>query len=128
MAGGLIVDVDPKRLNPLSLAVVGKLGDILTGSGALELEDNTRGWRRHQVLRYFCGSDAYARLVRLQVLVANQIRYTITPKAATDEIYLDGLIPEGAPLKLRIIRDPLTDPTALPSPFPDIDVRFEVFG
>ena len=128
MAGGLIVDVDPKRLNPLSLAVVGKLGDILTGSGALELEDTTRGWRRHQVLRYFCGSDAYARLVRLQVLVANQIRYTITPKASTDEIYLDGLIPEGAPLKLRIIRDPLTNPAALPSPFPDVDVRFEVFG
>ena len=128
MAGGLIVDVDPKRLNPLSLAVVGKLGDILTGSGALELEDTTRGWRRHQVLRYFCGSDAYARLVRLQVLVANQIRYTITPAGATDELYLDGLVPEGAPLKLRIIRDPLTNPAALPSPFPDIDVRFEVFG
>ena len=128
MGRGLIVDLDPQVLNPLSLALVGKLGDILTGSGAIELEDQTRGWRRHQVLRYFCGSDAYARLVRLQVLVANQIRYTITPAGATDELYLDGLVPEGAPLKLRIIRDPLTNPAALPSPFPDIDIRFEVFG
>jgi hypothetical protein len=128
MGRGLIVDLDHQALNPLSLALVGKLGDILTGSGAIELEDQTRGWRRHQVLRYFCGSDAYARLVRLQVFVAGQIRYTITPAGATDELYLEGLVPEGAPLKLRIIRDPMTNPAALPSPFPDVDVRFEVFG
>jgi hypothetical protein len=128
MGRGLIVDLDPQALNPLSLALVGKLGDILTGSGAIETEDKTRGWRRHQVLRYFCGSNAYARLVRLQVLVADQIRYTITPAGATDELYLEGLVPEGAPLKLRIIRDPMTNPAALPSPFPDVDVRFEVFG
>lgn len=128
MGRGLIVDLDPRELNPLSLALVGKLGTVLVGSGSIETEDKTRGWRRHQLLRYFCGSDAFARLVRLQILVADEIRYTITPKGASDELYLDGLVPEGAPLKLRLVRDPLTDPAALPNPFPDIDVRFEVFG
>ncbi|HEX9081462.1 MAG TPA: hypothetical protein VF768_04230 [Holophagaceae bacterium] len=128
MGKGLIVDVDPRELNPLSLALVGKLGDILTVSGAIEVEDTTRGMRRHQLFRYYCGSDAYARMVRLQVLVADQIRYTITPKSANDEFYLDGLISEGDPFKLRISRDLMTDPAALPNPFPDVDVRFEAFG
>lgn len=128
MGRGLIVDLDPRELNPLSLALIGKLGDVLVGGGSIEAEDSSRGWRRHQLFRYFCGSDAYARLVRLQVMVADEIRYTITPSGASDELYLDGLVPEGAPIKLRIIRDPLTDPAALPTPFPDIDVRFEVFG
>lgn len=128
MGRGLIVDLDPRELNPLSLALVGKLGDVLAGAGQIQAEDATRGWRRHQVIRYFCGSDAYARLVRLQIVVADEVRYNITPKGAQDELYIDGLIPEGAPLTLRIVRDPLTDPAALPLPFPDIDVRFEVFG
>lgn len=66
--------------------------------------------------------------MRLQVVVADEIRYNITPKGAQDEIYIDGLIPEGAPLTLRIVRDPLTNPAALPANFPDVDVRFEVFG
>lgn len=128
MGRGLIVDLDPRELNPLSLTLTGKLGEVLLGSGSLEAEDISRGWRRYQLLRYFCGSDAYARLVRLQLIVSDEVRQTITPKGASDELYLDGLVPEGAPLKIRIVRDPLTNPLALPNPFPDIDVRFEVFG
>lgn len=123
-----LVDIDPRELNPLSLALVGKLGNVLTVAGLIETQDEARGWRRYQMLRYFCGSLAYARIVRLQILVAGEVRYTITPKGAEDELYLDGLIPPGAPLTLRIIRDPLTSVAALPVPFPDIDVRFEVFG
>lgn len=123
-----LVDVDPRELNPLSLALVGKLGDVLLVSGLIEKQDESRGWRRYQLLRYFCGSLAYARLVRLQILVAGEVRYTITPKGAEDELYLDGLVPPGEPLTLRIIRDPLTSVLALPAEFPDIDIRFEVFG
>lgn len=123
-----ILDIDPRDLNPLSLALVGKLGEVLVGSGMIEAQDQSRGWRRYQLLRYSCGSLAYARLVRLQLIVAGEIRYTITPKGAEDELYLDGFVPPGEPLTVRIIRDPLTSVAALPAPFPDIDVRFEVFG
>ncbi|MDP1832634.1 MAG: hypothetical protein Q8K67_11290 [Geothrix sp.] len=123
-----LVDIDPAELNPLSLALVGKLGDVLTGAGFIEAVDESRGWRRYQLLRYFCGSDAFARLVRLQIIVAGEVRQTITPKGAADELYLEGLVSPGQPLTLRIVRDPLTSAVVLPNPFPDVDVRFEVFG
>lgn len=123
-----LVDIDPAELNPLSLALVGKMANVLTGAGFIEKADETRGWRRYQLLRYFCGSEAWARLVRLQLVVAGEVRQTITPKGAEDELYLDGLVPPGAPLTIRIVRDPMTQPAALPNPFPDVDVRFEVFG
>lgn len=123
-----LVDIDPAELNPLSLALVGKMANVLTGAGFIEKADETRGWRRYQLLRYFCGSEAWARLVRLQLVVAGEVRQTITPKGAEDELYLDGLVPPGSPLTIRIVRDPMTQPAALPNPFPDVDVRFEVFG
>lgn len=88
-----LVDIDPRELNPLSLALVGKLGTVLVAAGSIEAQDETRGWRRYQMLRYFCGSLAYARLVRLQIIVSGEVRYTITPKGAEDELYLDGLGP-----------------------------------
>ena len=123
-----LVDIDPAELNPLSLALVGKLGQVMTGAGFIEKTDETRGWRRYQLLRYFCGSEAWARLVRLQLIVAGEVRQTITPKGGEDELYLEGLVPPGAPLTIRIVRDPMTQVAALPNPFPDVDVRFEIFG
>lgn len=127
-AGGLIVDVDPKQLNPLFLEVTGKLADVLRGQGYLSAKDRTRGIRRHQLFRYFCGDDTFARLVRVEVLVSGQTRYKITPKSGADEVYLDGLIAEGDELEIRITRAPQVVPAGLPDPLPDIDLRLEVFG
>jgi len=122
-----LVEIDPRDLNPLSLVLVGKLGTVMA-NGQIEAKDESRGWRRYQLLRYFCGSEVYSRAVRLQIAVAGEIRYTMTPKGPVDELYLDGLVWEGAPLVIRILRDPETNPAMLPNPFPDADVRFEVFG
>ena len=128
MGRGLIVDVDPGQLNPLYLELTGKVGDVLTDVGYVSTTDRTRGWRRHQLFRYFCGDDTWARLVRIQVLVSGQMRYQITPKSGADEIYLDGLIEEGASLEIRLVRGPQVAIGALPSPFPDVHLRLEVFG
>lgn len=128
MAGGLIVDVDPKTLNPLFLELTGKLAEVLTGSGYLSTTDRSRGWRRYQVIRYFCGDDTFARLVRIELIVSGELRYRITPASGTDTISLDGLIPEGAQLELRLTRAPQVAIAALPSPLPDVDLRLEVFG
>ncbi|HZU53211.1 MAG TPA: hypothetical protein VFF77_04920 [Holophagaceae bacterium] len=128
MAGGLIVDVDPKALNPLFLELTGKLVDVLTGQGYIVATDRTRGWRRHQLFRFFCGDDTFARLVRIEVVVSGETRYRITPKGGEDEIQLDGLIPEGAAFEIRLVRAPQLVIAALPSPMPDVDLRLEAFG
>ena len=128
MGKGLIVDVNPSQLNPLFLELTGKMGDLLTGRGYLSATDRTRGWRRHQLLRYFCGDDTWARLVRIRLLVSGELRYSITPKSGADEVYLDGLVPEGAAVEIQLARAPEVELAGLPNPFPDVDVRLEVFG
>lgn len=114
-------------VTPLSLVLVGRLSEVLA-NGQLTATDTSRGARRHQVIRYFCGSQVYARVVRIQLVVNGDVRYTITPKGPVDELYLDGTVPEGAAIDVRLIRDPDTDPSLFPVPFPEADVRVEVFG
>lgn len=112
---------------PLSLSLAGRLSEVLS-KGQLTSTDTSRGTRRYQVIRYFCGSQVYARVVRIQLVVNSEVRYTITPKGPMDEIYLDGTVPEGASVDVRLVRDPDTDPSVFPVPFPEADVRVEVFG
>ncbi|WP_257303397.1 hypothetical protein [Geothrix campi] len=115
------------ELNPLSVSLVGRVATVMS-NGRIEARDESRGWRKYQLIRYFCGSDAYARIMRIQIEVAGEIRYNITPKGPVDELYIEGLVKEGAPLVVRVVRDPNTDPSVFPVPFPDADVRVEVFG
>lgn len=122
-----LVDIDPRALSPLSLELVGSLGEVLAGSGAIQAIDSARGWRRLQVVRYFCDS-AYARLVRLVLSTPSGGEHRWTPRSGNDELYLERLIPEGEPFTLRIERASGVDVQALPTPFPAVDVRFEALG
>lgn len=122
------LELDPEGLQALSLELTGKLGEVLAGSGSLSAQDQSHGWRRYQVLRYYCGSASFARLVKLQIVVGGTVRHTITPRGGDDELYLEGLVPDGQPLELRIVRAPGVEPAALPSPFPDVDVCLEIHG
>ena len=121
-----LVDINPTDLGALSLELVGKLGDVLVSKGFLELMDERPVWRRIQLLRYACGDEAFARLVRLVIETPNGVR-RITPKGGIDELYLDVLVPPRDRLKVRLERGDV-DAGALPAPFPPIDVRFEVIG
>jgi hypothetical protein len=121
-----LVDIQPSELGALSLELVGTLGDVLVNRGYLELVDERPVWRRIQLLRYACGDEAFARLPRL-VLETPSGKRRITPRSGTDELYLDILVEPRQRLVVRLERGD-TDPAALPSPFPDVDVRFEVIG
>lgn len=123
---GSLVDINPADLGALSLELVGKLGDVLVSRGFIELLDERPVWRRIQLLRYACGDEAFARLVRLIVETPSGVR-KITPRSGNDELYLDVLIPPKERLRVRLERGDV-DVAALPSPFPPIDVRFEVIG
>ncbi|HJV39996.1 MAG TPA: hypothetical protein VJ549_00525 [Geothrix sp.] len=118
---------EPEDYNPLSLVLVGRLSTVLN-YGQIEAVDESRGRRRYQLIRYFCGSEVYARIIRIQIVVSGEVRYTITPQGPKDELKLEGFAREGASIAVRVIRDPDTDPAVFPVPFPDADVRVEVFG
>lgn len=120
--------LQPADLQPLSLALVGKLGEVLRGSGYLRKEAELGAYGRVQLIRYFCGSDAYARLVRIRIQVPGQQDWVITPRGSEDEIYLERWVPKGKRLVIGLERGVDVDARALPDPFPDIDVRLEVMG
>ena len=122
-----LVDLDPRALSPLNLELVGSLGEVLAGRGFIEATDTARGWRRLQVVRYFCDS-AYARLVRLILSTPSGGEHRWTPRSGNDELYLERLIPEGEPFTIRIERASGVAVAALPNPFPAVDVRFEAIG
>lgn len=112
---------------PLSLELVGRLGAVMS-SGRASAVDRSHGLRRLQEIRYTCGSEAFCRLVRVQVVVGSEVLFSLTPAGQRDRWPLVWDIPEGQPFELRVIRDPRTDPKMLPAPFPDADYRVEAFG
>ncbi len=118
----------PADLQPLSLALVGKLEGVLQGSGYLREEASLGAHCRIQLIRYFCGSDAYARLVRIRIQVPGQQDWVITPKGAEDEIYLERWVERGKRVTISLERGVDVQAAALPNPLPDIDVRLEVLG
>lgn len=120
--------LQPADLQPVSLVLLGKLGDVLLGSGRIQKEADQGAYSRVQLIRYFCGSDAYARLVRIRIQVPGQQDWVITPKGSEDEIYLERWVPKGKRLVISLERGVEVAAAALPNPFPEVDVRLEVFG
>ena len=118
----------PTDQQPLCMALTGKLAAVLTGAGYLKQEADLGAACRIQLLRYFCGSDAYARLVRIRISVPEQQDWIITPRSAEDEIYLERWIPMGKRVTAQLERAIDASAASLPDPFPDVDVRLEVMG
>ena len=120
--------LQPADLQPLSMTLTGKLGTVLAGAGYLEREADLGAACRIQLIRYFCGSDAYARLVRIRISVPGQQDWLITPRNSEDEIYLERWVPKGKRVKVMLERGSDVSAAVLPNPFPDVDVRLEVMG
>lgn len=120
--------LQPDDQQPLSLVLVGKLKDVLVGSGYLQKEADLGAACRVQLIRYFCGSDPYARFLRIRISVPGQQDWLITPKGADDEIYLERWVPKGKRVTIRLERSTDVSAATLPNPFPDLDVRLEVMG
>lgn len=120
--------IQPTEQQPLSMALPGKLGAILTGAGSIQQEADLGAACRIQVIRYFCGSDAFARLVRIRITVPGQQDWIITPRGAEDEIYLERWVPKGKRVTIKLERALDVSAAVLPDPFPDVDVRLEVLG
>ncbi len=120
--------LQPADLQPVSMVLLGKLADVLLGAGAIRKESDLGSYGRVQLIRYFCGSDAYARLVRIRIQVPGQQDWLITPKGSEDEIYLERWVPKGKRLVISLERGVEVAAAALPNPFPPVDVRLEVFG
>lgn len=119
-------DLPPSRIGALSLELTGALGEVLLTRGYLEAVDERPVWRRVQLLRYACGEDLFARLVRL-VVETSTGRRVITPRSGNDELYLEIWAEPRERLVVRLERGDV-EVAALPSPFPDINVRLEVHG